>query len=113
MPGLSPVERRLWGYLRDGRCGVTFRSHSAACTSGKFAFVAPDAKLAVDVGDGNRGHDRSLASKGWRVLRVAVTSAEADPGAVVLAIGRALQEQAVNPIGFGTFEADLDGARDS
>jgi very-short-patch-repair endonuclease len=75
---LTPSEAALWALIRGGRTGVWFRRQ--AVLGGRFIadFVAPAARLIVEVDGGYHAQrrtadacrDRALARLGYRVLRL-------------------------------------------
>ena len=71
-------EAALWGAIRGGRLGVTFRRQVPI--AGHIAdFAAAEARLVVEVDGGYHGRreaadarrDEALRRAGWRVVRVA------------------------------------------
>jgi very-short-patch-repair endonuclease len=83
---LTPSERALWALLRGKQLGVWFRRQVPL---GRFVadFVAPSARLVVEVDGGYHARrraadarrDRALARLGYRVLRLAAALVLARP----------------------------------
>ena len=93
-------ERLLWEALRGGRLGVTFRRQVPL--DGRFIadFLAPAAKLVVEVDGGYhdaRGRadarrDAALRKLGYRVLRIEAVLVERDIEAAVAMVREAVAE---------------------
>ena len=97
---LTPSEAALWRCIRGGRLGVCFRRQ--VVVGGRFIvdFVAPAARLAVEV-DGpyhacrqaaDARRDRVLARLGYRVLRLEAELVLTRPEEAVARIVAALTE---------------------
>jgi very-short-patch-repair endonuclease len=75
---LTPSEQKLWAELRGGRLGVQFRRQVVVGSRFIADFLAPAARLIIEVDGGyheQRQHadarrDRVLARLGYRVLRL-------------------------------------------
>ena len=75
---LTPSEAALWALIRGGRLGVRFRRQGVIGERFIVDFVAPAARLAVEVDGGYHARrrtadarrDRVLARLGYRVLRL-------------------------------------------
>jgi very-short-patch-repair endonuclease len=87
-PG-TPSERALWALLRAGQCGVYFRRQVPLLGSCIVDFLAPAAKVVVEV-DGayhvaparrrpDARRDRRLSKAGFRVLRLSAELVLAQP----------------------------------
>ncbi len=95
-------EQLLWQRLRGGQLGVAFRRQ--VCIGGRFIadFVAPKARLVVEV-DGayhaqrhtaDARRDRLLGGMGYRVLHLEAELVEHDLGIALAAVRQALAEPA-------------------
>jgi very-short-patch-repair endonuclease len=102
-PG-TPSERALWALLRAGQCGVYFRRQVPLLGCCIVDFLAPAAKLVVEV-DGayhlaparrsaEARRDHRLEKAGFRVLRLTAELVLAQPAKARELVLKALAEQA-------------------
>lgn len=93
-------ERALWRRLRGGQLGVHFRRQVPLLGSCIVDFLAPSARLVVEVDGGYHGRaarraadarrDRRLAKASYRVLRLTAALVESDLEAAVECVKAAL-----------------------
>ena len=95
----TPSEARLWQALRSRKLGVQFRRQVPLCGRYIADFLAPAAKLVIEV-DGSSHtarrsadarRDRVLASQGYRTLRLPASLVTADLELAVALIAQALR----------------------